>query len=87
MKTPDKTRQMCAQIDQLLGSDCTLFAIHVKSTEKIAVLLHIAQDLSPTTKYPKNVLNAIVAKYHDDNSTIPISIFFNLSRFLFERIE
>ena len=43
---------MINQIDQFFNPDGTLIAIPVKSAKKIAVLLHIARDLSPTTKYP-----------------------------------
>jgi len=44
---------MTEQIDQFFNPDGTLIAIPVKSAKKIAVLLHIARDLSPTTKYPE----------------------------------
>jgi hypothetical protein len=30
----------------------------------------IARDLSPTTKYPEKVLNAIIAKYHEGTAAI-----------------
>jgi hypothetical protein len=36
----------------------------------MAVLLHIARDLSPTTKYPEKELNAIIAKYLDNTAAI-----------------
>jgi hypothetical protein len=36
----------------------------------MAVLLHIARDLSPATKYPEKELNAIIAKYHDDTAAL-----------------
>jgi hypothetical protein len=49
---------MTEQIDQFFNPDGTLISIPVKSAKKIAVLLHIAQDLSPT------------AKYHDDTAAI-----------------
>ncbi len=58
------------QIDQFFNPDGTLISIPVKSAKKIAVLLHIARDLSPTTKYPEKELNAIIAKYHDDTAAI-----------------
>ena len=61
---------MTEQIDQFFNPDGTLISIPVKSVKKIAVLLHIARDLSPTTKYPEKELNAIIAKYHDDTAAI-----------------
>jgi hypothetical protein len=61
---------MTEQIDQFFNPDGTLISIPVKSAKKIAVLLHIAQDLSPATKYPEKELNAIIAKYHDDTTAI-----------------
>ena len=61
---------MSEQIDQFFNPDGTLISIPVKSAKKIAVLLHIARDLSPTTKYPEKELNAIIAKYHDDTAAI-----------------
>jgi hypothetical protein len=61
---------MTEQIDQFFNPDGTLISIPVKSAKKIAVLLHIARDLSPTTKYPEKELNAIIAKYHDDTAAI-----------------
>jgi hypothetical protein len=61
---------MTEQIDQFFNLDGTLISIPVKSDKKIAVLLHIAQDLSPTAKYPEKELNAIIAKYHDDTAAI-----------------
>ena len=36
----------------------------------MAVLLHIARDLSPATKYPEKELNAIIAKYLDNTAAI-----------------
>ena len=62
--------RMTEQIDQFFNPDGTLISIPVKSAKKIAVLLHIARDLSPTTKYPEKELNAIIAKYHDDTAAI-----------------
>ena len=61
---------MNEQIDQFFNPDGTLISIPVKSAKKIAVLAHIAQDLSPTTKYPEKELNAIIAKYHEDTAAI-----------------
>jgi hypothetical protein len=37
---------------------------------RLAVLRHIASDLSPDTKYPEKQLNEIIAKYHDDNAAL-----------------
>ena len=65
-----QTSFMSDRIDQFFNPDGTLISIPVKSTKKIAVLLHIARDLSPTTKYPEKELNAIIAKYHDDTAAI-----------------
>jgi len=58
------------QIDQFFRPDGTLISIPVKSAKKIAVLQHIALDLSPDAKYPEKVLNLIIAKYHDDTAAI-----------------
>jgi hypothetical protein len=59
-----------SQIDQFFRPDGTLIAIPVKSAKKIAVLHHIAKELSPAEKYPEKVLNQIIAKYHDDTAAI-----------------
>ena len=61
---------MTEQIDQFFNPDGTLISIPVKLAKKIAVLRHIAADLSPDTKYPEKELNAIIAKYHDDTAAI-----------------
>ena len=61
---------MNEQIDQFFRPDGTLISIPVKAAKKIAVLTHIAQELSPTTKYPEKELNLIIAKYHDDTAAI-----------------
>ena len=61
---------MNEQIDQFFRPDGTLISIPVKPAKKIAVLTHIAQELSPTTKYPEKELNLIIAKYHDDTAAI-----------------
>jgi hypothetical protein len=61
---------MNEQIDQFFRPDGTLISIPVKAAKKIAVLTHIAQGLSPTTKYPEKELNLIIAKYHDDTAAI-----------------
>ena len=61
---------MTEQIEQFFNPDGTLISIPVKSAKRIAVLLHLARDLSPATKYPEKVLNAIIAKYHDDTAAI-----------------
>jgi hypothetical protein len=45
-------------------------SIPVKLVKKLAVLRHIAADLSPDTKYPEKELNAIIAKYHDDTAAL-----------------
>ena len=64
------TPTMTEQIDQFFNPDGTLISIPVKSAKKIAVLLHIARDLSTATQYPEKELNAIIAKYHDDTAAI-----------------
>ena len=61
---------MSEQIDQFFRPDGTLISIPVKAAKKIAVLTHIAQELSPTTTYPEKELNLIIAKYHDDTAAI-----------------
>ena len=58
------------QIDQFFRPDGSLISIPLKSAKKIAVLQHIARDLSPDTKYPERELNLIIAKYHDDTAAI-----------------
>jgi hypothetical protein len=61
---------MTEHIDQFFRPDGTLISIPVKASKKIAVLNHIARDLSPDTKYPEKQLNLIIAKYHDDTAAI-----------------
>ena len=61
---------MAEQIAQFFRPDGSLISIPVKSSKKIAVLQHIARELSPDTKYPEKDLNLIIAKYHDDTAAI-----------------
>ena len=61
---------MTDQIDQFFNPDDTLISIPAKSAKRIAVLHRIAQELSPTTRYPEKDLNAIIAKFHDDTAAI-----------------
>ncbi len=61
---------MSEQIDQFFNPDGTLISIPVKSAKKIAVLRHIASELSPDTKYPEKQLNEIIAKYHPDTAAL-----------------
>ena len=61
---------MTEQIDQFFRPDGSLISIPVKSAKKLAVLQHIARDLSPDTKYPEKELNQLIAKYHDDTAAI-----------------
>ena len=61
---------MTGQIDQFFNPDGTLISIPVKSAKRIAVLHRIAQELSPSTRYPEKDLNAIIAKFHDDTAAI-----------------
>jgi hypothetical protein len=58
------------QIDQFFRPDGSLISIPVKSAKKLAVLQHIARDLSHDTKYPEKELNQLIAKYHDDPAAI-----------------
>jgi hypothetical protein len=51
------------QIDQFFRPDGTLISIPVKRPKKLAVLRHIASELSPDTKYPEKQLNEIIAKF------------------------
>jgi hypothetical protein len=61
---------MTKQIDQFFNPDGTLISIPVKSAKKLAVLRHIAYELSPDTKYPEKQLNEIIARYHPDTAAI-----------------
>ena len=61
---------MTEQISQFFRPDGTLISIPVKPAKKIAVLRHIASNLSADTKYPEKELNAIIANYHDDTAAI-----------------
>ncbi len=61
---------MTQQIDQFFNPDGTLISIPAKSAKRIAVLHRIAQELSPSTRYPEKDLNAIIAKFHDDTAAI-----------------
>lgn len=59
-----------SQIEQFFRADGSLIAIPVKSSKKIAVLNRIAEELSPSVRYPERELNAIIAKYHPDTAAI-----------------
>ena len=61
---------MSEHIDQFFRADGTLVSIPVKSNKKIAVLRHIAAELSLDTKYPEKQLNEIIAKFHPDTAAI-----------------
>ena len=61
---------MTEQIDQFFNPDGTMISIPAKSAKRIAVLLRIAQELSPTTRYPEKDLNAIIATFHHDTAAI-----------------
>ena len=52
------------------GPDGTLISIPLKSANKIAVLLHIARDLSSATKYPVVLGNDEVEFLLDDTAAI-----------------
>lgn len=61
---------MIEQIRQFLRPDGSLVSIPVKRAKKIAVLQHIARELTPDTKYPEGQLNLILVKYHDDTAAL-----------------
>jgi hypothetical protein len=61
---------MSEQIDQFFRPDGTLISIPVKLPKKLAVLRHIASELSPETKYPEKQLNEIIAKFQSDIAAI-----------------
>ena len=61
---------MPEQVDQFFRADGTLVSIPVKSNKKIAVLRHIAAELSPYTRYPEKQINEIIAKFHPDTAAI-----------------
>jgi hypothetical protein len=61
---------MTEQIDQFFRPDGTLISIPVKLPKKLAVLRHIASDLSPDTKYLEKQLNEIIAKFHPDTAAL-----------------
>jgi hypothetical protein len=58
------------QIDQFVRPDGTLISIPVKSAKKLAVLRHIASELSPNTSYPAKSLNEFIAKFHPDTAAL-----------------
>ena len=61
---------MSEQIDQFFRADGTLVSIPVKLNKKLAVLRHIAAELSPDAKYPEKQLNEIIAKCHPDTAAL-----------------
>jgi hypothetical protein len=61
---------MSEQIDQFFRPDGTLISIPLKAAKKIAVLQHIASELSPDTKYSEKELNLIIATYHADTAAL-----------------
>ena len=61
---------MTEPIDQFFNPDGTLISIPVKLAKKLAVLRHIAADLSPDARYPEKELNAITTKYHQDTAAL-----------------
>ena len=65
-----KILHMSEQIDQFFRTDGTLFSIPVKLNKKLAVLRHIAAELSPDAKYPEKQLNEIIAKFHPDTAAL-----------------
>ncbi len=61
---------MSEQIEQFFRADGTLVSIPVKLDKKLAVLRHIAAELSPDAKYPEKQLNEIIAKFHPDTAAL-----------------
>ncbi len=59
-----------SQIEQFFRPDGTLISIPAKPGKRIAVLEHIASELSPGTKYPEKELNSVIARFHDDTAAI-----------------
>jgi hypothetical protein len=58
------------EITQFFRPDGTLISIPARLPKKLAVLRHIASELSPDTKYPEKQLNEIIAKYHPDTAAL-----------------
>ena len=58
------------EIGQFFRADGTLTHIPTRLEKKLAVLHHIAKDLSSDAKYPEKELNQIIAKYHPDTAAI-----------------
>ena len=58
------------EIGQFFRADGTLTHIPARLEKKLAVLHHIAKDLSSDAKYPEKDLNQIIAKYHPDTAAI-----------------
>ena len=58
------------EIGQFFRPDGTLTHIPARLEKKLAVLHHIAKDLSSDLKYPEKELNQIIAKYHPDTAAI-----------------
>ena len=58
------------EIGQFFRADGTLTHIPARLEKKLAVLNHIAKDLSIDSKYPEKELNQIIAKYHPDTAAI-----------------
>ena len=58
------------EISQFFRADGTLTHIPARLEKKLAVLHHIAKDLSSDAKYPEKELNQIIAKYHPDTAAI-----------------
>ena len=58
------------EISQFFRADGTLTHIPARLEKKLAVLHHIAKDLSSDAKYSEKELNQIIAKYHPDTAAI-----------------
>jgi len=56
------------ETDQFFRLDGTLVSIPIKQAKKIAILQHIASELSPDNKYPEKQFNLIISKYHEDTA-------------------
>ena len=58
------------EIGQFFRPDGTLTHIPARLEKKLAILHHIAKDLSSDLKYPEKELNQIISKYHADTAAI-----------------
>lgn len=61
---------MNEKIAQFFAPDGTLISIPVKTLKRRAVLLRIAEGLSPHVKYSERDLNAHIEKFHPDTAAL-----------------